>query len=757
MKVQQEELFNILEEVGTFLPRLIEASNAVADSFYIPIQDDIWPKFGDVVEGMDDLYRTVNAIIGSPNLTKNMTILQSSLEAFVSDMGDRFSKMNQRMDAEMYVEAADQIIYELIPLFKKLQHQLSPYQNKLRLEQYNKNLNFIQERFPHVHRELLLVQDSESVEIFSAQDGTLNLLIDSAEEEEKVPFYSRYNPKREAKIWTEYTSAQLEGKRNVVLYGLGLGYHLEELSNRFESHQFIIYEPDVQVFRNTMCVIDLERLFSRDNVKDLAVGPKKNELDQLFYRFLRKVKGETIIISLPVYNRINRELKQKFADEARLAVLNFAYSKSAHGKFGIQWTQNRLYNMAVNIDSPSLIGLKGQMKNKPAVIVGAGPSLENDIEVLRELKGHIIIISAGSSIQSLLHYGIEPDLIVSMDGGNPNYRLFKNLNIDHIPFVYAPQVEYHIIENRRENIAHVYFANDLVTQVLMGVTHEDPVFGSSHSVTGTAIQAAAYLGCPHIAFTGQDLSYPNDSIYAPGSVHAPEGYYERVMSIATFEVRNVQGGINRTTEAMKLTLADIEEIVSRYPDVSFTNCSSLGAVINGAEYRPMSDFLGEWIKENGDADFFRKAFQAYLKPYGKERKSVAISKVNELPELLDRLDQQIALIRKQMVKLPEWSRTKPLRCLNAMVAIEENWELIVKSILFNTLFMAAIENEISNFDRRVSEIAEENDVIKKSNLFITVLGPLVDAIHERIPLFRDMFQQTILRIEARTSSVTAEV
>lgn len=756
MNTQQDELISILEEVGNFLPRLIEASSEVADSFYIPVQEEVWPKFGDVVEGMDDLYRTANTIIASLSSTKDMAFLQSTLEIFVREMGERFALMNQKMDAERYVEAADQILYELIPLFKRLQNQLSPYRKEDRLDQYKRNADFVKERFPHVYEELKLAQESGSIEVFNANDGAPNLLIET-EDGEKVPFYSTYNPMREASLWGDHVAEQLRGKRNVILHGLGFGYHLKVLADRFDSHQFIIYEPDLQIFMNAMYVVDLEQIFSRDNVKDLAVGPKKNELDQLIYRLLRKVKGETIILSLPVYNRIHAGSKQKFVEEAKMAILNFAYSKSAHGKFGIQWTQNRLYNMAVNIDSPSLIGLKGKLANKPAVIVGAGPSLERDIETLRELKGHVIIISAGSSIQSLLHYGIEPDLIVSMDGGNPNYRLFKNLDIDHIPFLYAPQVEYHIVENRRKNIAHVYFANDLVTQVLMGVTHEDPVFGSSHSVTGTAIQAAAYLGSPHIAFTGQDLSYPNDSIYAPGSVHAPEGYYERVMSIATYEVRNVSGSINRTTEAMKLTLADIEEIISRYPDVTFTNCSSLGAAIDGADYHPMSDLAKEWKKEAADEGFFRKAFQGQLLPYGEDRKEAAISRVNELPELLDRMDQQIAQIRKQMDKLPEWSRTKPLRCLNAMVSIEENWELIVKSILFNTLFTAAIENEISSFDRRVSEIAEENDVIKKASLFVTVLGPLVDAIHERIPLFRDMFQQTILRIEARTSSVTAEV
>jgi len=53
----------------------------------------------------------------------------------------------------------------------------------------------------------------------------------------------------------------------------------------------------------------------------------------------------------------------------------------------------------------------------PFIIVGSGPSLDNSIDTIKLLQNDCHIISAGSSIGSLMDHGVEPDFHVHVERG----------------------------------------------------------------------------------------------------------------------------------------------------------------------------------------------------------------------------------------------------------------------------------------------------------------------------------------------------
>ncbi|MDG0794577.1 DUF115 domain-containing protein [Cohnella ginsengisoli] len=502
-------------------------------------------------------------------------------------------------------------------------------------------------------------------------------------------------------------------------------------------------------FLSALHVVDLGSLFSGLQVRGLAIGNDKNTINQFFYRFLRVMKGETATLALPVYDRLDLEARNSFNQIAKEAVLNYAYSQSLLQNAGLDWVRNIFYNLAVNLSTPSLNGLQGQLKGYPAIIVGAGPSLEEDIEVLKRMKHHAFIIAAGTSIQSLMHYGVEPHLIVTIDGGMPNYHAFSHLKLDDIPILYTPQVQHHIVENRTKNTIHSFLANDMITQVLMAVTQDEAVFASTHSVTGTAIQAAIFMGCEHIVFAGQDLSYPTEVVYASGAKHVDPGYAARIRQSADIQVDNVQGGKNQTTESMLLTLRDIEDLLSKHSNVRFTNTSSLGAQIQHAGFMPLNQIEEKLQANKLETTFFKELMQQHLFSYPELRINQSIDRINEMLGMLKLTKQRLDRIQKSLTKLSELSRSNPLKCLNLMVGIEEEWEPVVKSIVFHTLFMFGLKAEINAFDRHVSDIAEEKNTIRKAKLFKQVLEPLVVAMQGKIPVFEQIIAEAARRIDSR--------
>jgi Uncharacterized protein conserved in bacteria len=741
------DMNEVLDEVRDFLPRLLEAGDSVASMLYNPAGHNFWPLFGDLVQGMDDLYRTMQTVLRRLREDGDHALLAEPVEQFVADLARRFGELNRYMDDEAYSDAGDCIRYDLQPLFAQLAAVLGE-KEEIRRQRLQSNLAWLKERFPRAYAQLQHAErDLTRYILIPSRNGSMNVAVRTAEGKD-VYFYSRYEPESEAARWVEVHAAELGGKSNVILYGFGLGYHAAELTRTYPDLNLHIYEPDLQLLLAAMETIDLKALLDRPQVKDFVVGKDKDHRDGLFYRFMKYAKGETATLSIPNYDKLDAEWKRAFVEDAKMAIQNYVSHENMYDKFGLEWTRNALYNMAYNITTPPITGLKGKLAGVPAVIVGAGPSLERDIETLRKLKRHALIIAAGSSIRALKHFGIDPHLIVSMDGGYANYAVFQNMEIQDIPLLYVPQVEYRVIDGTSRHLFHVFFNTDYITMYLMGLGADDPVFRSSHSVTGTAIQAAVWMGCSEVILAGQDLSYPVDQIYAEGSLYAEE-HKRDVLSRAVLQVENVAGGYNRTTQSMLLTLRDIEEIIAMFPQTKFTNTSKHGAKINRTGWEDMESVLNRLGRTDVPERVMIDAMVEHLSLYPEARRQALTHRLVSLPSQLEEFERAIQHVRRNLARLPELSRKKPDKCVNTMFAIEKDWGQAVQSIVFNTFFNVLLKREISHFDRELPEVAGETNLIRKADLFVEVVGRLARAIEEKIPHVRDMVRHAIERLESR--------
>ncbi|HUC91992.1 MAG TPA: 6-hydroxymethylpterin diphosphokinase MptE-like protein [Paenibacillus sp.] len=745
----------ILEDVKAFLPRLIEACESVAELLYKPMHDEAWAIFGELVQGMDDLYRTLNTVNGGLMAEDTNGLFKPVIEDFLADMAKKFAEMNRLMDEEEYAVAGDCIHYELTALFSELSIALGE-EAAVRRNRLDANLAYLKEHFPRAYEQIqALSRDTKRYRIVTAKNGSPNLHITPADGK-AVYLYSRYEPEHEAVRWVESITDEVSGKENVMFYGFGLGYHLFKFVESFPASHLHVYEPDPQILLAAMEVIDLAELFDRPQMKDFVVGENKDHRDGLFYRLLKYGKGETATIPVPVYDKLSAQWKQVFFEDAKNAIYNYVSSENMYEKFGLEWTRNSLYNMALNVTTPPIGGLRGKADGLPAVIVGAGPSLEADIELLRELKRHAVIIAAGTAVQSLQHHGIDPHLVVSFDGGAPNGYVFKTVDIKEIPLLYAPQVHHEVLEDTSDKLFHVFLNTDVTTMYLVGLKEGDTVFKSTHSVTGTAIQAAAFLGCSEIIFTGQDLSYPAERLYAGGAKHVSDEHTASILSRAVLQVENVNGSYNRTTDSMRLTLVDIEEIISMYPEIRFVNTSRTGAKIKHTVWQPMDDVLARLKDVHVEPDYMSAIMASHLAPYSEARIQEMIERVFSLPEQLAEFEDKIKRIKRMMEKLPELSRKKPDKCISAMVDIEENWGVAVKSLMFNTFFLTLLKKEISHFDRELPEVAGETNLIKKATLFVEIVGTLVNALYDKIPTVKDMLNETVRRIRLRMGHIEGE-
>lgn len=90
------------------------------------------------------------------------------------------------------------------------------------------------------------------------------------------------------------------------------------------------------------------------------------------------------------------------------------------------------WNIANKREKFSLDPLRGFLKGKPVLFIGAGPSLELHLGELRELLAErkFFVITGGTGIKMLAEHGIVPDLCLAIDPYDTEFERFKDLPED---------------------------------------------------------------------------------------------------------------------------------------------------------------------------------------------------------------------------------------------------------------------------------------------------------------------------------------
>jgi uncharacterized Rossmann fold enzyme len=102
----------------------------------------------------------------------------------------------------------------------------------------------------------------------------------------------------------------------------------------------------------------------------------------------------------------------------------FPYYQEIREEFGYstEKDQNAAYLLSKLIKKKSLNlkKLEKKIKGKDVFVIGAGPSLEDDINFIKKNKRHVRVVSDGA-VEAIITNKIKPDVVVSDLDGNPTF------------------------------------------------------------------------------------------------------------------------------------------------------------------------------------------------------------------------------------------------------------------------------------------------------------------------------------------------
>ena len=258
---------------------------------------------------------------------------------------------------------------------------------------YSDNVLFLKEMYPSIYDVIRHYErDTEKYHLAESKNGLPNIVIKT--ETGSSYLYSQYDPMTEAQRWVESTSKQVANVNNVLLFGFGFGYHVEAFINKFPDKRLYIYEPDIQIFKAAVEVRKLKPILNKETIGAFAIGDGLHVYLGLLDIVAKTVTDSFLLLAVPVYQRKFKNLFQEMLKEASKLILAHRGNLATYFKFQFQWTHNVIMNFPHVVRTPGLSMLEGVCKDVPAIIVGSGPSLGEDLPVLKRLKGRCGTVGA---------------------------------------------------------------------------------------------------------------------------------------------------------------------------------------------------------------------------------------------------------------------------------------------------------------------------------------------------------------------------
>lgn len=296
-----------------------------------------------------------------------------------------------------------------------------------------------------------------------------------------------------------------------VVFGFGLGYLFQQFATNSQGI-VLLYEPNIEILAATLEIADFSAELSKKNVFIFSDYNKFLSLYQSKYI----MSAETVISFLPSYKRI-------FANEIN------DFAKKLYWEMGLLiMDQNYIrVQLPAAIDSildnvPNLVKeppfevLHNVYKDKAALIVSAGPSLDKDIEVIKKYRNNFIIISVGQAARTLCQNGITPDFVALVELWNSSTQL-EELDLSNTCLILEPLSNFELHSFSAKQIfsypSGTNFVNDIWAE---WADIDSSKYVSLGTVSYMAMYAAVILGCKDIILAGQDFAYIAGKCYTSG-------------------------------------------------------------------------------------------------------------------------------------------------------------------------------------------------------------------------------------------------
>lgn len=459
---------------------------------------------------------------------------------------------------------------------------------------YQKNIRQLEISNPVFANKIQEVSLQPEYEVFPAKKEGFSLKV------KDILFHSKIAPLEEARKIAE--KEDFSKQDLIIVGGAGLGYVLPILCNRYPDKQILYIEKSWQILKLAFQTIDFTQILSSGQTEIIVPDDLEAIVD-----YLRLYQTKKIGI---VFHRPSYELYTDFYSEAKKLITRYLTTSEINqatlNRFEKLWFKNLILNMGAYIRTKGVNALFGQFNGRPVFLIGAGPSLRKQLEILKMIQRHYVLIAVNTSLPYLISNGIYPDFVVTVDPQDKVYRYFlpvNRLNLTKFPVLIAePTISPKIVKNYPgiTLFCNVGFLKNWVGQ-FSGDKGEIEMGGS---VITAAFMLALKMGAGPIVFLGTDMSYSEKTLHFRGAELEKEWLFtqnkldpqegKQVVFIGRMRLFPHEGFFGQTvyTDSKFITYIQwLEKNFKKYPDAWIINATGGGIRFQGIENKKLEEVL----------------------------------------------------------------------------------------------------------------------------------------------------------------------
>ncbi len=440
---------------------------------------------------------------------------------------------------------------------------------------------------------------------------------------------SRRAPLQEARRMVE--KIQLKPLQPCIVIGVGLGYVIKNLIKNSPSTQIIVLENDLNLLRTVLELHNFSNSIRQGRLSfalDLPGQPISAVLD-FFAEALNYHGYQSIFHAYTQNDRNYKDLFSELGNWVRLRAVDIR-TQMFQSRVSLE---NLINNLPHYLQFPGITEFKDCLRDVPAVMVGSGPSLNRNINVLKEYSGHVFVLAVSSALQRIMKEGIPVHATNIVDYSRLSSRYFVDLPGEAPPLWAHPRASSEVLDLYQG--PKILLDDELYRKLLEATVPDHGTFiAQGNNVSHYAFLILQHLGCNPIIFCGMDQAYSFHTTHTPGSpfhddwVAANNRFFNHELSELimltslvneTLTTTDMYGNTILTDNLFDSSATVLEQLVGFFPETTVLNATEGGRRLKGVKDLSLRNVLEQYAKQPLALDSYwekvhlpKKATQAFL-------------------------------------------------------------------------------------------------------------------------------------------------
>lgn len=391
-----------------------------------------------------------------------------------------------------------------------------------------------------------------------------------------------------SRLLNDYVDTHKDKKyKNIVKFtfiGIFLGRHIPQIVEKIDPKLCLIIENNLEIFRLSLFTISYKNL-AMNRILIFSIMQDIIELEVKIEEFLNKSRLENYLIKFSMLGEKAKDNYNVLVSQAIMrkpSVYNFARFLYSY----VNKTTKR-----INEDYKFL--LFNKIRNElnifediPVLLVAAGPSLDTNLDWIKQNQNKFFIVSIASIYNKLLNSGIKVDLVTTLD----EQKIIKELQFpddliqkieSNTTFFASAFTTSQILEDLKDKNLFIFES--------YSPFFKDNLFFGGFSIGELSLDIILHLNAKNIYLVGLDLSLNQETgdthSKGAGSGVSKIDLTKKEIGYTDVSIVNVKGNLLekvKTTRKLYGSVKELEkQILKKDKDINIYNLSQNGAFFEG--------------------------------------------------------------------------------------------------------------------------------------------------------------------------------